>query len=915
MKSKTLFALLVSLLLICSSLVIAAQEFELTAEDGTCFFVKVSDDMKTATLHECDDLQTKPDEKPRLSEEELEETSDLLENTLENLEKSVGAAEHKLGTAAKGVSVSEDDFEEAYDQSKSDRKVAKNVKKQAEDAKHEAVKALKDNVQKGGDGLTFSDDVKMFDGIIQKAEDVIEKIDHNLDESIGVDSDVGDILAAHENLKNNRDVLSKEVFTEEVKELIDAAEKAKKETDDKKKEADHSKLTDVAKGYETIADEIADTIKDLAREIATTVELEEEVEEKVDTHNKVLKAYDNLKGDRDVLSTEVYTEKVEELIKVAKEAKEDAEETADVAEDREGEAQDDDRINDVVTLVGVTKEAQDLATDFAKTIKVIELDDAIPKEHEKDVDERKNTHGKILNSYDDLKNNRDVLTTEVYNDQVKDLLNLAKEAKGETEGATDAAEDDIRDAEDDGRTSDAVKLSGVLKDNQNLDSELAETIEDLGLEIADPRELEDDVEEKVDTHAEILKELEDIRDLREVTPIDVYEDKIEDLRDVIEDLREDAEERVEDVESDQEDAREEGRSTDVTQLRDVLDDYRDAADQFADTIKDLDSEILVAARTDRPADTDRPGETERDGTSDRPGTTTYLGLGERCSESSECQSRICDFANLNARIKTCLARSPSTTTATDGDGTDRPATTTSPREICDDRIDNDGDRKIDCADSDCRGNVACVPTTTTTDRPATTLPAEICNDRRDNDGDRKIDCADTDCINDAACVTSEVFAEDCNNGADDSGNGLVDCDDPYCRDAAACAADIIETGITCERDDECRIYGEDWYCDNLRGECLLVDATVPTDTTETLNTGIFCERTSECQEINENYYCDRIINKCLVDVAADVTVPTDTLCVDDMELLSTINQWLTGGIGDIEILNVINSWLDPAEGC
>jgi len=56
--------------------------------------------------------------------------------------------------------------------------------------------------------------------------------------------------------------------------------------------------------------------------------------------------------------------------------------------------------------------------------------------------------------------------------------------------------------------------------------------------------------------------------------------------------------------------------------------------------------------------------------------------------------------------------------------------------LCGDGIDNDGDGKIDCADSDCAA--FCVP--------------EACQDGKDNDSDGKIDCADPNCSADASCV-------------------------------------------------------------------------------------------------------------------------------------------------------------------
>jgi hypothetical protein len=88
-------------------------------------------------------------------------------------------------------------------------------------------------------------------------------------------------------------------------------------------------------------------------------------------------------------------------------------------------------------------------------------------------------------------------------------------------------------------------------------------------------------------------------------------------------------------------------------------------------------------------------------------------------------------------------------------------------EDCDDGIDNDGDGDVDCDDSDCVGDPACPE-------------PEICDDRIDNDGDTKVDCADPDCAGNAACK------EVCNDGKDNDGDTLVDCDDADCEGDPAC---------------------------------------------------------------------------------------------------------------------------------
>lgn len=58
------------------------------------------------------------------------------------------------------------------------------------------------------------------------------------------------------------------------------------------------------------------------------------------------------------------------------------------------------------------------------------------------------------------------------------------------------------------------------------------------------------------------------------------------------------------------------------------------------------------------------------------------------------------------------------------------------KEVCDDGKDNDGDKLVDCADSDCKSAANC---------------QESCSDGKDNDLDDKVDCADPDCVSDLAC--------------------------------------------------------------------------------------------------------------------------------------------------------------------
>ncbi len=65
---------------------------------------------------------------------------------------------------------------------------------------------------------------------------------------------------------------------------------------------------------------------------------------------------------------------------------------------------------------------------------------------------------------------------------------------------------------------------------------------------------------------------------------------------------------------------------------------------------------------------------------------------------------------------------------------------------------------------------------TTTPGPAPLGP-ETCTNRVDDNGDGKVDCLDPKCFTDAAC---RLVSERCDNDLDDNGDALVDCADPLC---------------------------------------------------------------------------------------------------------------------------------------
>lgn len=93
-------------------------------------------------------------------------------------------------------------------------------------------------------------------------------------------------------------------------------------------------------------------------------------------------------------------------------------------------------------------------------------------------------------------------------------------------------------------------------------------------------------------------------------------------------------------------------------------------------------------------------------------------------------------------------------------------------ENCSNGVDDDGDGRIDCADSDCATASNCQTT------------PEICTNGRDDDGDGRADCADSDCFSAPNCQT--ISDENCTNGRDDDNDGLIDCADADCRFNSAC---------------------------------------------------------------------------------------------------------------------------------
>jgi hypothetical protein len=116
-------------------------------------------------------------------------------------------------------------------------------------------------------------------------------------------------------------------------------------------------------------------------------------------------------------------------------------------------------------------------------------------------------------------------------------------------------------------------------------------------------------------------------------------------------------------------------------------------------------------------------------------------------------------------------------------------------DACGDRVDNDGDGELDCADSDCGAAPNCM-------QAAYGVPLETtCADGADDDGDGNADCADSDCDSAPNCMQADYAARgevDCENGLDDDGDGSADCADDDCQATSPnCMAGA--TGSRCGR--------------------------------------------------------------------------------------------------------------------
>ena len=119
------------------------------------------------------------------------------------------------------------------------------------------------------------------------------------------------------------------------------------------------------------------------------------------------------------------------------------------------------------------------------------------------------------------------------------------------------------------------------------------------------------------------------------------------------------------------------------------------------------------------------------------------------------------------------------------------------KEVCNNKIDDTGNGKVDCADPTCADDPACAAEP---EKPA----VEICNNKIDDTGNGLIDCADPTCAADPACATKpeKPAVEICDNKQDDTGNGLVDCADPTCANLPVCNSYKPLIGEICDNGED-----------------------------------------------------------------------------------------------------------------
>lgn len=111
-------------------------------------------------------------------------------------------------------------------------------------------------------------------------------------------------------------------------------------------------------------------------------------------------------------------------------------------------------------------------------------------------------------------------------------------------------------------------------------------------------------------------------------------------------------------------------------------------------------------------------------------------------------------------------------------------------ELCQDTYDNDLKDGADCADPACAAFEHCK----SVEKEDT---VEKCKDLKDNDKDGKIDCKDPECAKFEHCKNVVVLEDTqalCSNGIDDDNDGTTDCEDDGCKSFSHCSGKIDYKG-------------------------------------------------------------------------------------------------------------------------
>jgi hypothetical protein len=181
--------------------------------------------------------------------------------------------------------------------------------------------------------------------------------------------------------------------------------------------------------------------------------------------------------------------------------------------------------------------------------------------------------------------------------------------------------------------------------------------------------------------------------------------------------------------------------------------------------------------------------------------TGFTCVGGLCAKQEElvCNDTLDNDGDKNAdcRDTDCNGRSCARSDDASGAGACTCVAGTAKETVCSDNGDNDRDVLIDCLDTDCDGK-DCNATLGGCVCASQGKTETICNDNQDNDGDSNRDCFDENClgkecnnsIGGCACGSGGAKLENnCADGASNDGDSPIDCQDTDCHNKACVKTD------------------------------------------------------------------------------------------------------------------------------